>query len=68
MDPRRAIGQTAERNLEVLRNIVAQGDELTRATKSTYAGLMPDLWTERYLGERLNPLRDEFKELTAKMK
>jgi hexosaminidase len=68
MDPRRAAGQTAEGNRRALENVVKQADEVTAQTRSAFAGLMPDLWTDRYLGERLNPLRDELKELSQKMK
>jgi hypothetical protein len=68
MDPRKAVGMTAEGNRGALEAVVKQADEVSTQTKTAFAGLMPDLWTDRYLGERLNPLRDELKDLSQKMK
>lgn len=67
LDPRRAGGQTAEGNLNALEKILAKADNVESATKAAFAGLMPDLWTERYLAERIKPLRDEFELLKVKV-
>ena len=43
-----------------------QADDVTAQTQTVLAGLMPKLWVDRYLAERLQPLREEQAMLDAR--
>ncbi|MCX7590729.1 MAG: family 20 glycosylhydrolase [Kiritimatiellae bacterium] len=46
-----------------LRTRLGEADKLEKEVCAAFEGLVPHVWIERYLAERLEPLRDELKEI-----
>jgi len=67
-DGRRRGSGVSVRRLEALRQALAQAEEAADLTRRAFAGLMEPLWTERYLNERIAPLREELGALEARVR
>jgi hexosaminidase len=50
-------------SLRSLQNTLQSADEASHALRAALRGLMEKLWVERYLAERIEPLREEFSTL-----
>ena len=50
-----------------LQQAVADAEAVEKDALKAFDGLMPELWTRRYLNERLQPLRDELDEVTRRI-
>lgn len=64
---RRGAGVTVRR-LKDLRDTVARLDALAAQMHGAFAGLVDELWLDRYLGERIEPLREELGELSPRVR
>ncbi len=62
-DQRRRDAGAEVRHLDALRKVVHQADSVSEETRKAFAELIPSIWIDRYLGERLEPLKDELKSL-----
>lgn len=54
--------------LNALRAAVNRADAAADATRAAFAGLIEPLWIERYLGERVEPLREELSLLDTRVR
>ncbi len=62
-DPRRCGGSDVQGRLRYLRQHVSEADSAADLMRQAFAGLIPALWIERYLDERLVPLKDELAQI-----
>jgi hypothetical protein len=60
-DPRRNGAKAEQHYLGALVKVIRQADSVSEETRKAFAELIPQLWIDRYLGERLEPLREELK-------
>ena len=67
-DVRRADSYHAGMHLTHLANHVKHLESIVPEFKEAFIGLIPDLWLDRYLNERIEPLRDERAAISAVMK
>ena len=67
-DPRRRGSALLVRWLSDLKRALADGDAAADQARKAFDGLMPSLWTERYLSERLTPLREEYAALAPQVR
>jgi hypothetical protein len=59
MDGRRRGSGVQIGRLHALREVVAGLDAVAERSRQAFAGLVDPLWTDRYLAERIEPLREE---------
>lgn len=59
MDGRRRGSGVLIGRLRALREVLAGLDGVAERSRRAFAGLMDPLWTDRYLAERIEPLREE---------
>jgi hexosaminidase len=50
---------------KIAQEFVDKSDDLTARMLAAYEGLIPRVWTERYLAERLGPIRDQAEMMLA---
>ena len=62
-DPRRRGFGQATIQCEALRVATTNAEKAAEAARSAFDGLIAPVWIERYLGERIAPLRDELAEI-----
>jgi hypothetical protein len=67
MDPRRRGAQADRQYLGALDKSVAECDAVAKETHAAFADLVPGVWIDRYLGERIEPLREEMKALEGRV-
>jgi len=67
-DARRRGSSVTIRRLEALRRAVALAEEAAGDTRRAFAGLMEPIWIERYLNERIVPLREELGALESRVR
>ena len=67
-DARRRTGGGMVASLQRLANHVAAADQAASAARKTWAGLIEPIWVERYLTERIEPLREELAQLTVRVR
>ena len=68
IDARRRNGGHMVKTLGYLRNAVAEADALAADIRAAYAGLVEPIWIDRYLAERIEPLRWELADLDARLR
>lgn len=67
LDARRRNSFVTVRGLLYLRKRIAEADALSEEVRRAFAGLIEPVWIERYLAERLVPLREEFDALSPRL-
>jgi len=67
-DARRRTGGGMVASLQRLANHLAAADQAASAARKTWAGLIEPIWVERYLTERIEPLREELAQLTVRVR
>jgi len=67
-DARRRTGGPLAQNLGRLRASVAEADSAGQEVRRAFAGLIEPVWIERYLAERIEPLREELGELDPRVR
>ncbi len=67
VDARRREAGVCTRRLKDLANVVARADAVAAQTRQALAGCVADLWLDRYLAERLDPLREELGALAPRV-
>jgi len=68
IDARRRNGGHMVKTLGYLRNAVAEADTLAAEIRAAYAGLVEPIWIDRYLAERIEPLRAELADLDTRIR
>ena len=66
VDPRRRLNHMA--HVGGLIDTVKRADEIAGEMRSAFAGLMDHIWIERYLAERIEPLREELMLLEPRLR
>ena len=59
LDARRRTGGGLIRFLAALKSCLVEADAAAEAVRQAYDGLVEPIWIERYVAERIEPLRDE---------
>lgn len=67
-DPRRHGSDHDAYRWGMLRDAVGQADQAGRAMRTAFEGLIDRLWIDRYLAERVEPLREELLTLEARVR
>ena len=67
-DARRRQGNILTANLGHLRRAVAQAEAAGNELALALTGLVEPIWVERYVAERVEPLREELAELSARVR
>jgi len=67
-DARRRTGGLMVTTLQRLANHVAAADKAAAAARETWAGLIAPIWVDRYLSERIEPVREELAALTVRVR
>ncbi|MHC4717359.1 MAG: hypothetical protein ACYS5V_10335, partial [Planctomycetota bacterium] len=67
-DARRRTGGGLAASLRQLGEDVAAADRAAEATRAAWAGLIEPIWVERYLAERIEPLREELAGLGVRVR
>jgi hexosaminidase len=65
---RRGSGQACEFLRHLRRHMRAGGDTAAAKFRRAFAGLLDEIWIDRYLGERLEPLWEELGSLDARVR
>ena len=68
LDARRRTGGGMVQSLGWLRGGLAAADALADEIRQAYAGLIEPIWIDRYLAERIEPLREELNALDARIR
>lgn len=68
IDPRRRVSGGLIRRITELRNLIAMLDAAAREVEKALKGAIEPVWIQRYLAERVKPLRDEQSQLEPHVK
>ena len=68
LDARRRTGGGMVKSLGWLAGGLAEADKLAGEVRRAYAGLVEPIWIDRYLAERIEPLREELAALDARIR
>ncbi|NQU44212.1 family 20 glycosylhydrolase [bacterium] len=66
MDPRRRGTRNAYTRLDQLENTLREADRIVEEMHRVFQGLIDPIWIQRYLGERIEPLREEIGPLKSR--
>jgi hexosaminidase len=67
-DARRRSAPVLPKSLERLDNALAAAETAATETRQAFTGLIGPIWIERYLAERIEPIRDEQKRLSSRVR
>ena len=67
-DARRRTGGGLVKSVKQLGESVALADQAAAETRAVWAGLIEPIWIERYLAERIEPLREELAALRVRVR
>jgi len=67
LDARRRSGGGLAKSLGYLRADLAEAQRIAADARQAFAGLVEPIWIDRYLAERIEPLREEFAALDARV-
>ena len=67
-DARRRSGGVLVANLNRLRRALAEAEAAAQDARTALAGLIEPIWVERYLAERIEPLREELAGLEVRVR
>lgn len=67
LDARRRSGGGLVQSLAGLKRTLAEADDVAGEVRRAYAGLIEPIWIDRYLAERIEPLREELAALDARI-
>jgi len=68
VDARRRSGSPMVRVLQLLKQAFKGAEVGAEMARKAYAGLIPEIWIERYLAERIDPLREEVAQIAARVR
>lgn len=68
LDARRRSGGPMTDTLGRLRRCLADAEDAAQAVRSAFAGLIEPIWIDRYLAERIEPLREELAALAGRVR
>lgn len=68
IDARRRTGGGLAKNLGYLRNDLTAADAIAADIRAAFAGLVEPIWINRYLAERIEPLREHYQVLDARIR